>query len=260
MINQHVIDYLITLYAFFKGISISFFAAGFTIYFAVMKLTNKIVFSHSISHDFLDPSGKLKNFVLKNKRDKTYSITKLVCCYSDNNILVIKSFNPPLLLKPYEIAIVEFDGVSFWEDKKGCKYVPNFMNPFTISALMYGGGRIRCIKQNHSEYTNITIIPSTAKFDGIVLKETMKYILRISIRDEFKNIVILNNGWVINGNEYFRGANLLKNVQLNIPAVVEVLSSNGFDSIWNYYIIYDVENFMVRAVYDSRRLAGDTVL
>ena len=253
MINQHVIDYLVALYNFLKGTSLSFFAAGFTIYFAVMKLTDKIIFSHSIRHTFLEPSGELKNFVLKNKRDKTYTITKLICRFSDNNVLVIKKFNPPLLLKPYETTVVEFEEISYWQDKQGKKYEPDFMSPFTVSALIYGGGSVRCTRQNHSDHTNITIRPSTTTFDGFVLKGSMKYIITISTKNEFKNVVILDNGWIHTGREHFRRVNLLNYVQLNVPGIVDVISSDNFKLPWDYYVIYDVQNIMVKAVYDSRR-------
>ncbi|SUW63533.1 Uncharacterised protein [Buttiauxella agrestis] len=249
MLNQHVLEYCSSIYDFLKGLPLSLFAATFAIYFAYMKISNKVAFSYSVS--FRESGDKLTDFILKNQRDKTYSIKKILCKLNDGNLIILKDFQPPLLLKPFETALVEFDDVSMWLDKEGVKYHPDYSELFEITLLLHSGGSVKCINKYHSDYKEATISPYVSRFDGLILTQNMKFVMKVVTDNKTKDLIIYSHGW-IEGDAYFGGYNCLNKEDVSLYRIVEIISEKKFNLSWDYYVVFEINDFRVKKVYDSR--------
>lgn len=232
-----------------KEIPLSFFAAIFAIYFSYMKITNKIAYSYSCSFGVYGNS--LSSFVLRNRRDKTYVIKNIHCTLWDGEVINLKDFSPPLLLKPYEVVSVEFDKVSEWLDKRNDCYEPDFMKPFHIDVFIHGKGIIGCKREYVSDYLESTVHPVIYKFNNLLLNRSIRYVLYFFENGKGQEVSFYNGGY-IDGDEHFGGYNHLgHDVPVTVEEIVKAIDKNDLDRSWSYYRIYEIKNLRPERVYQK---------
>jgi len=235
-----------------KSIPIAFIGAGFGIYFSYMKLTSKITYSFSVSPRFY--GDKLTDFVFQNRRDKTYVIQKVFCKYADGEISRLKDFHPPLILKPYEAVVVEFEDVSEWQSRDGITYKPNYMDSFEIFAFTHGKGVIKCKREYKSKHKEHTVKPFTSSFDDLILQGDMFFVLAGWQGKKSVKIVFYRSGF-LDGSENFGGYNYIDikdSPCLTVEDITRVVFRKGFDKQWDFFRIYSVENYKLNVVFTHR--------
>ncbi|MEX2952740.1 hypothetical protein AB4K01_16240 [Serratia fonticola] len=241
MINQDVFDKIAWLLSLFKTYQLTFITSAFAIYFAIMKLTNKIGISYAITNDIVYGQS-VSNIVIFNKRDKVCLIDEITLTH--NNItFILKKFDIPLMIKPYESTSIEPDLVSRWHDEQGNKvdFSIDILGDLFFKVKLCGGKAVDCeiIGRVHSIDSSY-MRKSTVNINGVILSDRMKHILTIIKNGTANNVIFLNHGFIENSAP-LGGFNFIPPHDNNTSGIKEMILNHKLHQKWDNYYLYEID-------------------
>lgn len=261
MINQDVIDKITWLLSLFKTYQLTIITSSIAVYFAIMKLTDRIGISYSISRDLIYGQS-VSNIVIFNKRDKVCLIDEITVTHNDLTF-ILKSFDIPLMIKPYESTSIEPDIVSRWHDANGNKvdFSIDVLSSLFFRVRLSGGKKVDCdiigrVYSIDSSYMR----KSTVNLNGLILSENMKYVLTVIKDGESYNVIFLHNGFIENSHTLgnFNGISANDNTTSGIK---NIIVNHKLHQKWDNYYLYEIgKNLISRETlkkYDVMRELGE---
>lgn len=263
MINQDVFDKLIWLFSLFKTYQLTIITSSIAIYFAIMKLTNKIGISYSIGGDIVYGQN-VSNIVIFNKRDKVCLIDEITLTHN-NLTFILKSFDTPLMIKPYESTSIEPDIVSRWYDANGKKvdFRIDVLGALFFRVNLSGGKKVDCeiigrVHPTDSSYMR----KSTVNLNGLILSEYMKHVLTVIKNGESYNVIFLHNGFIENSHILGNFNGILANDNTT-SGIKNIIVNHKLHQKWDNYYLYEIDkNLSSRETlrkYDVMRELGEIV-
>lgn len=212
--------------------------SGFTVYFALQKLGFKIVASSRISIETFSDE-RISDMILENKRDKPVSVWSVSAVFNKDLRLELKSFNPPVILKPYETISLHFGKYSFLQ-LDGDRVYLDYLSPDMEIYVDVGAAAVRCrsrIKKDTFGHLR-KVGQVCAEFNGHTFAEDVRYILHYCMDGDFKTAFISKNGYI--GNEWGRSPNHLGKENVTASDIKFMMSSYGFNQLFSNYVCYKV--------------------
>jgi len=208
------------------------------IYFGFQKITNKVIARYTASMNLFS-SEYISNVVLINKRDKVVSICSLNAVFEKNYSLELNTFDPPLILKPYEsisISLPKFTSLSIANDA----YHPDYIGGKLDLYIDTGVKIIKCQKQYTSNDLNVftKVSKHTSSFNGHVYNKSVKYF--ISYFYDRKNYTAFVTESGIIDNEWNFSPNNFGQKNITPQKIDHFLKYHHFDKLFSNYVIFKV--------------------
>lgn len=213
-------------------------ASCFAVYFSIQKFGNKITVQYKFSMG-LYSCDRISNVVIANNKDKTINIWSLRAIFDNEYQLELDTFDPPLILKPYEsmsLVLPEYSKATIGSDDFQ-------LNCFDRNIKIYmdiGDKLIECCKQEKKgclqEFTHIDKHSST--FNGHIYNDRVSYIL-VYLYEGTLYTAFICGGLITNEWEFT--PNYLGDKELSINELKSFIIDNNFDSIFSNYTCYKVD-------------------
>lgn len=222
---------------YFRPIVLSLVALT-SIYVFIQKTGAKIEFRHAVtwprtSHD------RISSMVLANCKDNTISIWSITQLVGKNNFITLKTFDSPLILKPYESASVNFDEFSEIEDIGEKKYTPELDRKKIKIVAELNDQYVICkpIKKSKSPFESLKPLKtSTFKYNNFVYDKNVKYFLTYVLNGKSCTAFIENCGYI--SNEWGLEPNMLRENEIDPIQIQSILVETGLhDSFENYVCV-----------------------
>lgn len=238
MINQNIIDGLMSLYSIFDIKLLTVIATGFTIYFGYQKVTKKICVSYSISNGKLY-SSHITNFVISNKRDNSIIISSINMKIGNKGSIELINFEEPLVLKGYDAKLIDVPKYSEIHDHNGHVSIGNFKE-LSFSVVTMSGKIISCDVESPVTLKNFEdrLVKRVVVFNNIVLTSKMGFIFTYRIGDEVINVIFDKSGF-ISGYTPFK-YNLFP--EMSTETFGDFLISNDYHDFYEDYALTKVQD------------------
>ena len=215
------------------------FASAFAIYFACLKIGNKVTARYEVSNGIFFEEY-ISKIVLANKKDKPVSIWSIHVVFEKDLQLELDKFNPPLVLKPFEttgISLTKYSELHIGSDTFMPRYIHRDIKLYADigDSLLELGSEVR--KNSLSVFSEIA--KSTRLFNGHVYNSDVAYFL-CYYYDDSEHTAFIDKSGII-GNEWgFRYNNIGKSNPT--PKEVEkFLVDAGLSEIFTNYFCVKTE-------------------
>ena len=206
-----------------------------TIYFAYLKIGNKVSCSFSVSHSNIS-AEQIDNILLKNHKSKTISIFCISAVLDNEVKLEVEKFKTPILLKPLESITINTTETSYYNIKQD-RFEPDFFPDKKIDIYLTTDlGIIKCINSSHpdfdeySEFKHLTRVDKCNKtFNGVIYNENVKYGIAYSFNGETSTKFILNNGFIVSSE--FNFTHVPESNLTTEETVTEFFKSQGLEGV-----------------------------
>lgn len=244
MINYKAMEQLDWLWSLIDIKLLTIFAAAFTIYFGIQKISKKVAVSYSMSSNRLYDTH-IPAIILTNKRDNAIAIASIDMEIEGKGFLKVIKFEIPLLLKSYESLNVELP--KFSRLYKGNQLIK--LDPFErlhFHIVTTSGKEIKCVTESSITLpnTNNQITTQNVTFNNIVLTDRMSYIFFYKNDDSEKHCVI-DKSLFINGDNPFH-FNLLEGDTLE--DFYTIFINFGYHQRFKNYMLFKIDNSLTRSL------------
>ncbi|QMF86874.1 hypothetical protein HVY72_05845 [Citrobacter freundii] len=220
MINYKAIEQLEWLWSLIDIKLLTIFAAAFTIYFGIQKISKKIAISYSISTNRLYGTH-IPAVIITNKRDNAVAISSINMEIAGKGVLKIIKFDSPLLLKNYDSLKVELP--KFSRLYKGNVLIElGHFDKLYFHIITTSGEEIQCITESHITTSDITnqLAIDKVSLNGVVLTDRMSYIFFYKNDDGDKHCIVDYSHFIDGDN----------------PFHFNVLKSDALDDFYHIFI------------------------
>lgn len=257
MYNPKVIEHLLLLWTFFEWLwslfdikLLTFFAAGFTIYFGYQKISKKVCISYSISGSRLyDPH--IPAIIISNKRDNSLSISRIDIDINKKGKLTLVDLETPILLKGYETQKIDISKYSYLH-LHGELFKLELINNISFTLITTSGYKINCeIESNVTQPEENTITKIVTELNDIILTTNMMYIFFYKIDSQEKHCII-DTGNFFNEDNPFH-FNYLKDISDEI--LIELIVKYGYHERFDSYMCFRIhDNLKTEMVFNKHQV------
>lgn len=243
MYNPKVIEHLLLLWSFFEWLwslfdikLLTFFAAGFTIYFGYQKTSKKVCISYSISSSRIyDPH--IPAIIISNKRDNSISISSIEMDINEKGKLTLVEFATPTILKGYESQKIDIPKYSNLR-LHGQLYKLGILDDISFNLITTGGHKINCeIESNLTLPAPNMITKAVYNLNEIILTSRMMYIFFYKLASQEKHCII-DIGNFFNEENPFH-FNYLANINDNI--LIDIMLNYGYHERFENYMCFKID-------------------
>lgn len=244
------------LWSLFDIKFLSIFAAGFTIYFGVQKISKKVTVSYSANVSKIYDMH-ISTIILTNKRDNAIAISSINMEVEGKGILQVIKFDSPLLLKNYDSLKVELPKFSSLYNNDGVVKL-DISDKFHFYIITTSGDEIKCISENKHVAPNMKnkIIPDIIKFNGIVLTNRMSYIFFYA-NDNGEKYCIIDASLSINGDNPFH-FHVLKEDKLRDFS--SILIGYGYHQRFKSYALFKIDNHLAPSLVLNKSMIENNII
>ncbi|KAF6661290.1 hypothetical protein HFD91_07840 [Enterobacteriaceae bacterium EKM102V] len=249
MLNKDVVHNILWLVSLFKANPLVLIAGGFTIYFAIQKLTKKVAASYSVATSNLY-STHIPEIVLSNKRDNTLAIAKVGMKVNGKYKINLLKCDSPTVLKAYEtikLTIPKVSRISHMET--GAPFDFSIFDHLIIELTLTDGSIIYCTTESTvSSFINNRDLPvDIVKYDDVVITESFGHLFNYIIDGKRKKMIITKWGFIEGDNPFY--FNFLEEENLEPHNFISLLVDNGMhEYLSNYSLVKFDDNLQGRTI------------
>ena len=214
--------------------------AGFciTLFFAYQKVTNKITAEIKISFGPFTEEY-ISSVILINKKDKVVSVWAVYVVFEKDISLKLDSFDPPIIIKPYETISLTFPKYSSLSINN-CPHEPDFYSETQDLYIDIGQKFIKCERQIKTNSLKIftPIFKSIKTFNGHVFNEQVAYFISYIYEDKYHTAFVSESGYISNEWGFF--PNHFGSNEITPESIDYFMKQNHFDKIFSSCIVYKV--------------------
>lgn len=221
-------------------------AVPFSLYLALKKIGHRALASYSIQFDKFTAS-RIDNIVITNCKDKPLIVHAIYADIEAHALLTVKSFQPPLIIKALESAVIACNPVSSYQIN-GQPYKFSFQSGLRDLHILTTGKTFKCIIDDTPTVFNLArrlryekINSVVTSYMGKAFNEHALYGLSFLYNGK-RHVALVGDDGYIGADWPFRGNALLTNQLTSAETVRSVLEEAYGDVLNGSLMVHELHS------------------